>query len=488
MNFLIIILSLISFIVYKIYQKLRVPKGLENVPTISSTGFIIELLNKAGPDKRWEKMKDLVEKEGIGKFWFNGEWMVMITDLGLVKDIITKSDLYPKIPLEESFPGSLIAQYYGTNVVMSNGDVWRRHRRITNPSFRSLPVHVFVESVMKLLDVMEKVDNEPIEIKNFMHSLTLDVLGRAAFGFDFNNLEDPKNVYVTTYNEVLKELGNPLYFVIPFLSYLPRPEALKKMTKLNNLYDGLVEKKRQSMKSGELDEKINNNSADLLEHMISACNDPENPTLTNDELRYNLAIFMLAGHDTTANSLTTILYLLAIHKDAQKKVRDEILRVLGDNLMPSMEQHKELKYMNMVINENLRLYPPIAQLSVRKNVQDVKFNDHIIPAQTPLFLSVYGIHHSSKNWENPEEFIPERFENEKHDHFAWLGFGGGSRACLGNNFSLIEQRITLCALLRKYEVSLPADSIHKDKLQIEPDNSGTMGPYPIPLIFKRRTE
>ncbi|CAB4414970.1 unnamed protein product [Rhizophagus irregularis] len=155
---------------------------------------------------------------------------------------------------------------------MSNGDIFERHRRITNPSFQSLPVHVFVESLMKLLDVMEKVDNEPtIEIKNFMHdSLTL------------NNLEGPKNV--TTYNEVLKELGNPLYFVIPFLSYLPRPEALKKMTKLNNLYDGRVEKKRQSMKSGELDEKINNNSADLLEHMIQACNDPENPTLTSERI------------------------------------------------------------------------------------------------------------------------------------------------------------------------------------------------------------
>ncbi|RGB39211.1 hypothetical protein C1646_754770 [Rhizophagus diaphanus] len=101
---------------------------------------------------------------------------------------------------------------------------------------------------------------------------------------DFNNLEDSKNVYVTTYNEVLKELGNPLYFVIPFLSYLPRPEALKKMTKLNNLYDGLAEKK------------------------------------------HNLAIFMLAA----ANALTTILYLIAVHKD-------EILQVLGDDLMPSVE-------------------------------------------------------------------------------------------------------------------------------------------------------
>jgi len=153
-----------------------------------------------------------------------------------------------------------------------------------------------------------------------------------------------------------------------------------------------------------------------------------------------------------------------------------------------MEQQKELKYMNMVINENLRLYPPVPQLSRREPLQDLKFHDHVIPAKTSIILSIYGIHHSSKNWENPEKFIPERFEDEKHDHYAWLSFGGGNRSCLGTNFSLIEQRIILCALLRKYEVSLPANSIHKDKLQIEPDTSGTMGPYPLPLIFKRRTE
>ncbi|GES99835.1 cytochrome P450 [Rhizophagus clarus] len=242
------------------------------------------------------------------------------------------------------------------------------------------------------------------------------------------------------------------------------------------------------MKTGEIEKKINNNSADLLEHMIHACNDPENPTLTSEELRHNLTIFMLAGHDTTANALTTVLYLLAVHKDAQKKVRDEILRVLGDDLIPSMEQQKELKYMNMVINENLRLYPPVARLPRRTNSQEIKFRNHIIPEKTQISIFIYGVHHSSKNWNDPEKFIPERFENEKHDYYAWLGFGGGNRLCLGINFSLIEQRITLCALLRKYEVSLPADSIHKDKLQLENDTSGTMGPFPIPLIFKRRTD
>ncbi|CAB4388478.1 unnamed protein product [Rhizophagus irregularis] len=137
-------------------------------------------------------------------------------------------------------------------------------------------------------------------------------------------------------------------------------------------------------------------------------------------------IFVIPLMKLAANALTTILYLLAVHKDVQK---NEILRVLGDNLMLSVERQKELKYINMVINENLRLYPP--------------------------------------NWEDPEKFIPERFENEKHDHYAWLSFGG----------------------VRKYEVSLPADSsIHKDKLRIVSDGSGTMGLHPIPLIFKRRTD
>ncbi|RIA94749.1 cytochrome P450 [Glomus cerebriforme] len=483
------ILVLVSFIIFKIYQKTRVPEGLKNVPTLSFLVLLTEIYNKVGPDKRWEDIRDILEKEGIGKLWFNGEWTLTVTDLGLVKDIITKTDLYPKSLLGESFPGNLVTQYYGDNVVFSNGDVWKRHRRIANPSFRNIPVHVFVESAIKLLNVMEKVDNEPIEIRNLMHGLTLDVLGKAAFGFDFNNLEDPKNVYVTAYNDVMEELSKPIYYLISFLEHIvPRTEAIRKIAKLNSLYDEMVEKKMKSMKTGEIDEKINNNSADLLEHMVHACNDPENPTLTSEELRHDLAIFMLAGHDTTANALSTILYLLAIHKDVQKKVRDEILRVLGDDLTPNSEQQKELKYMNMVINENLRLYPPVANLPRRTPSKDIKFRNHVIPAKTPIIINIYGIHHSSKNWENPEKFIPERFENEKHDHYAWLSFGGGNRLCLGINFSLIEQRIMLCSLLRKYEVSLPADSIHKDKLQIAPEGSGTMGPHPLPLIFKRRTE
>jgi len=90
----------------------------------------------------------------------------------------------------------------------------------------------------------------------------------------------------------MAELSKPLYFVFSFLDYLPRFEALKKIAKLNSLYDEIVESKRKSMKMGEIEKKINNKSADLLEHMVYACNDPENPTLTNEELRVRIMIYL----------------------------------------------------------------------------------------------------------------------------------------------------------------------------------------------------
>jgi cytochrome P450 len=90
---------------------------------------------------------------------------------------------------------------------------------------------------------------------------------------------------------VLEEFGKPIFYLIPYLSYIPRTGALKKVAQLNSLFDGIVERKRQSMKLGEINEKINNNSADLLEHMIHACNDPENPTLSNEELRVRIKNF-----------------------------------------------------------------------------------------------------------------------------------------------------------------------------------------------------
>ncbi|CAG8623919.1 19722_t:CDS:2 [Gigaspora margarita] len=299
--------------------------------------------------------------------------------------------------LDEHFPNSLIARYYGVNVVHSNGIDWQRYRKICNPAFKSLPMHFFIETGDKLMDMLEKIDNKPIEVRDLMHRFTLDVLGKAAFGIDFNNLGDPNNIYVTAYNKVQEDIQNPYFIYFPILNYIPflNKQRFKRVEELDNKFDKIIEQKREDLVNGNTE----SNQKDLLDLMLKACEDPENQNLTNTELRvylkalkHNLGVFMLAGHDTTASSLATVLYLLAAHKDVQQKAREEILTVLGDDLTPSAEQHRSLKYLNMIIYENLRLYPPL--------------------------------------WKNPEEFLPERFEDQLHKYeesSSWFGFGGGSR-------------------------------------------------------------
>ncbi|CAG8473344.1 4914_t:CDS:2 [Cetraspora pellucida] len=262
-----------------------------------------------------------------------------------------------------------------------------------------------------------------------------------------DNLEDPHNVYVTAYNEAHKVFRNPFFSLIS-IERIPilRQLAFRKIDRLNNLLEDIIKEKRKSLAAGQ-------SNGDLLELMLKACEDSDNPTLSDIELRHNLAIFMVAGHDTTATALSTLLYLLAVHKDVQRKAREEVLKILDDNLTPSAEQHASLKYLNMVIRENLRLYPPVPTLPLRVLTEDLKYKNFLLPAGTFIGLFLYGIQNSSKLWENPEKFLPERFENE-HENYSWLAFGGGSRI------------------------------VHKDGLKIRRG----MSPYHIELIFKRRNE
>ncbi|CAG8528144.1 1681_t:CDS:2, partial [Dentiscutata heterogama] len=329
--------------------------------------------------------------------YFRGKWICMITDPVIAKEICLRTDVFPKLMFDEIVPNSAAERHFGVNVVHSNGDVWKRHRRVCNPAFKTLPVHLFVEKGLKMMDILEKVDNKPIE-----------------------NLEDPNNIYVKTYKEVQDVFRNPFVAMlqidrIPILQKL----VFRKIDKLNNLFEEMIKEKRKSLAAGQ-------SNGDLLELMIKACEDPDNQILSDTELRHNLAIFMVAGHDTTALALSTLLYLLAIHKNVQEKAREEILRVLGDNLTPSQEQHASLKYLNLIIRENLRLYPPAGGLPLRALAEDLKHKNFLIPAGTPISLFIYGLHHSPKLWKNPEEFLPERFENE-HENYSWLAFGGGTR-------------------------------------------------------------
>jgi len=183
-------------------------------------------------------------------------------------------------------------------------------------------------------------------------------------------------------------------------------------------------------------------------------------SFSEEQLENNLFLFFIAGHETTAAALSWALYLLARHPDVQKRVQDELDSVLKGNHVDN-DSVKELWYLDMVIKEVLRWGSPIAIIVSRKAQEDIQIDKYVIPKDTPIALGIHAVHHHPEFWPNPEVFDPERFapnKATKQHPFAFLPFSLGRRVCIGNNFSLLEQKIFLSTLLQKFTISVPPNS------------------------------
>jgi len=226
---------------------------------------------------------------------------------------------------------------------------------------------------------------------------------------------------------------------------------------------GNLKKMRNSSKSVDhyvktlLQESVenDNNTPSLLKMLMEANSDHK---LSKSAMRDNAIIFIVAGHETTATSLLYVLYNMSIHQDCQDKLREEINRVFPKTVNP--EGVKELHYTSNVINESLRLYPPVGFLSRSTKESELKLGDYVIPPNSSFSILVYGLHRDPDVWgEDAENYKPERFDHlTKEQLQSFMPFGSGPRICIGNTFSLFEQKIFLAKLFRKYKVSLHPSS------------------------------
>ncbi|KAG1050119.1 hypothetical protein G6F43_007586 [Rhizopus delemar] len=373
--------------------------------------------------------------------------------------------------------GTLIHRFIGgPNIVFLSGPDWKRHRKIANLAFqRSMPVQLFGDLAKRMLRSMEKTEEDAIDVNDLFRRFTLDAIGNGGFGFDFHAIEDKESKWVEYYESVMQGMASPFYIVFPAFDtkyvhwFRKRRQLHDNLSKLMENMDEIIEKKRKLVYEngqGESKEK------DLLTLMIESEMKSEGESLSNEELRSNLCIFFLAGHDTTANTLAAIIYELAKNKEIQEKARKEAIRILGDgpeDIAPTAEQLKELDYINMIIKETLRRHPPAYVTTDRVVQNDLVLGDVHIPKGSDLCLDIYSLHHNADIWSNPFEFNPERFapggEADSQRGIAWAPFSSGGRMCVGMNFSLTEQRVLIPMLLKKYTWSLPNDSPHQHELQ-----------------------
>ena len=221
---------------------------------------------------------------------------------------------------------------------------------------------------------------------------------------------------------------------------------------------------------------------DLLSMLLLA-EDEDGKRMTDRQARDELVTLMLAGHETTANTLNWTWMLLAQHPEVEAKLHAELDAVLGGR-PPSLEDLPNLAYTEMVVKEAMRLYPAAWAIS-REAIEDVPLRNGTLPRGSVVGVMIYFTHRDPRWWPDPERFDPERFRAENAaaiPRYAYLPFGGGPRVCIGNGFAMMEARLLLATIASRYRLELAPGHVVKPAPLITFNPKGGM-----PLIVRSRS-
>jgi cytochrome P450 len=283
-----------------------------------------------------------------------------------------------------------------------------------------------------------------------MTRVTLDVLERTIFTMGPARDPDALGRAITRYFEAIGPVDPLDLFGMP--DWLPRIGRLKARPAIRffeEVVGELIESRRALMASGKPAPR------DLLTLLLEAADPETGRGLSDLEVRANIVTFIGAGHETTANALSWSLYLLSQDGRARERLEAEVDEVLGEGPV-APEQLDRLIFTRAVIEEAMRLYPPVVFIN-RAAINDDRIGNLKIPRRSLVSVSPYVLHRHRRLWDNPEAFVPDRFLPENRgaiDRFAYLPFGAGPRICIGASFSLQEAVIVLAHVVRAARLDL----------------------------------
>jgi len=358
---------------------------------------------------------------------------------------------------------TVISKFFGhEHLIITNGAKWKTERTVINPIFGKLspfyhPISMksdqVIDSWSKSVDDGHTDGIYQLIVGKDIQKMTLDVLGLCVLGKDFNFFGGHEEGPLHSYQYIMECAISPLIALLPekLVTYL-RFTSIKKLNTAFQEFDEYM----KSVIYGDRSE----DSTSLAKLLIEA---NEDKILPYEAIRDNILIFFIAGHETTATTLHYIIYNMALYPEYQDKLREEIMNTFPNDI-DDFEKLKEMNYMSNVINETLRLFPPAGLLG-RKVEKDYVLGDWFIPKGTSLQIFSYSLQRDKLIWgEDAEDFNPDRFYNlTKEQKLSFMPFGQGPRICIGMMFSLIEQKIFLTKLFKRFKISLASGS----KLVIE---------------------
>ncbi|MCM1968380.1 cytochrome P450 [Streptomyces sp. G1] len=343
----------------------------------------------------------------------------------------------------------------GNGLLTSQDEDYLRQRRLVQPLFTKRRVDGYADAVATetaaTLAAWEAAPDGVVDVADEMMALALRAVARILFGTDVDaaaDVVDRSFPVITAY--VMRRGYSPVNVPRDW----PTPGNKRAAAAMDELYavcDGIIAERRSSGSGSGSGSKEAGADEDLLS-LLAAASSVDDGEFDATELREQVLIFLLAGHETTATSLAFSLHLLARHPELQERARAEVTAVLGDRT-PGAADLDRLPYLTQVLKEAMRLYPAAPVLG-RRSVAAAEVDGHTIPAGADVIVAPWVTHRHPGYWPDPERFDPDRFTPEAEaarPRYAWLPFGGGPRACIGQHFSMLESVIALAMLLRAYE-------------------------------------
>lgn len=412
-------------------------------------------------------------------------------------------------------PSISIEEFSNSILQVRDYEKWKRFRSLMTPCFSVAKIKHMWPRLSQCMDTMLEVVEEAVqnrdgilEAQGLFQALSCDVIASCALAVKTNCQLDQSDPFLHRVRHFMDHAASPITesaYCFPVISYLIhlliRTFSLTEEVVVmifDNLRDVMTKRRQQfvSVKHRDvLQSMMDTGVSGNVEETLAGTNDQS--SLSDVEIKSNMLVLLLAGYETTANHLIFTAYLLAKHPDVQERLYNELCEKCELHSDPTYDQLASLQYMDQVLCESMRLYPPVVTFVSRHIERSTNLAGYQLPGGVNLMAPVWSLHRDPLVWSEPDVFNPDRFTSEGLQQRSaassiaagdsiWLPFGLGPKSCLGQRFALVETKLALMKILLKY--SLRLSSTDSSDLKIKVPSVTLCADEPIPITFTPRRE
>ncbi|MCS3800259.1 cytochrome P450 [Chitinophagaceae bacterium OAS944] len=331
------------------------------------------------------------------------------------------------------------SRFMGNGILFSNGNFWLKQRRMIQPAFHKEKLQelqsIMIKTIAKYLTAFPAGDR--VDVYPLVHGLSFNVLLKSIFNIPLppEIITEISEIFSDIQEFLIRDTNQPLSRLFYPLTGA-KNVSLKKANRLREIIRGIIDQRKTE----------NKENCDLLDMLLSCTDENTGEKMSEEQVIDEVLILIFAGHETTANTLSWLLYLLACNQEVLEQL---IASFAGKNIGDCMSN----EYLKATIHEGMRLYPA-AWMTERVAVEDDQIGDFSFPAKTIIIPFFFGLHRDKNIWDDPLAFKPQRFINDpklaRSKYF--FPFGAGPRMCIGNNFAMVEMCFFLYTFLKEFQI------------------------------------